>query len=216
MPYRAQTLSIQKAVAELGHDPGPLDGWFGPKTAAGVQSWLDHQGEPKPTAQVGGLHGVVLHWTAGSHKASGTDREHYHYIVEGDGTIVTGDHPPEDNISTSDDVYAAHVSQANTGRIGVAVAAMAGADDWPMDPGPYPITEAQIDALVRLTADLCRRYGIDVTRETVLTHAEVQPTLGIPQAGKWDITWLPPMTQVGDAIEIGDTLRDRVRAALQS
>ena len=33
---------------------------------------------------------VVLHWTAGTHKASALYKEHYHVLVEGDGTIVYG------------------------------------------------------------------------------------------------------------------------------
>jgi hypothetical protein len=31
---------------------------------------------------------IVLHWSAGSHNVSDIDREHYHRVVAGDGTIV--------------------------------------------------------------------------------------------------------------------------------
>ena len=58
------------------------------------------------------------------------------------------------------------------------------------------------------------RYGIPITRATVLTHAEVQPTLGVRQRGKWDITWLPGMSAPGDPIDLGDVLRARISAAL--
>ena len=68
---------------------------------------------------------------------------------------------------------------------------MLGAREAPFDAGSQRINEAQIEALAQLVANLCRRYGIPVTRATVLTHAEVQPTLGVRQRGKWDITWLP-------------------------
>src|SRR4030095_64553 len=33
---------------------------------------------------------VIVHWTAGTYKASPLDREHYHVLIEGDGTIVYG------------------------------------------------------------------------------------------------------------------------------
>lgn len=159
---------------------------------------------------------IIWHWTAGAHNANGTDKRHYHFIIEGDGTVARGNHPPEANnpiLNPSDiSTYAAHTARANTAAIGVAVAAMRGAQERPFDPGPSPITKAQVDALVKLTADLCQRYGITVSRTTTLSHAEVEPTLGIAQRGKWDITWLPGMTGVGNPVAIGDALRERVLA----
>jgi len=71
-------------------------------------------------------------------------------------------------------------------------------------------------ALVALTARLCGQYAIPVQYDTVLSHAEVQRTLKVTQRGKWDITWLPGMTQVGDPVAVGDGLRDRVIEALSS
>ena len=62
--------------------------------------------------------------------------------------------------------------------------------------------------------ELCRLHGIPVTRENVLTHAEVQSTLGIAQRAKWDVKWLPGMPTAVDAHEIGDTLRERVATSL--
>jgi hypothetical protein len=156
---------------------------------------------------------IIMHWSAGGHKASALDRKHYHFIVEGDGTVVAGDKPPEANLSTKDDDYAAHTLGANTGAIGVAVAAMAGAVERPFNAGRAPITPAQVDALAELCRDLCKRYNIPVTRETVLSHAEVQPTLGIKQKGKWDIAWLPGMERPGDPVQVGDTLRNMIRLA---
>jgi hypothetical protein len=109
--------------------------------------------------------------------------------------------------------YAAHTLNCNTGSIGVAVAAMAGAVERPFNPGKAPITPAQVEGLVKLVRDLCRGYGIPVTRETVLSHAEVQPTLGIKQRGKWDIAWLPGMDAPGDPVKVGDHLRGLIAAA---
>jgi hypothetical protein len=135
------------------------------------------------------------------------DRQHYHYIIEGDGTVVNGDFPPEANEKPVKGRYAAHTLNCNTGSIGVSVAAMRGAQERPFSPGPSPIRPEQLQAMAQLVADLCGRYSIPVTREAVLTHAEVQPTLGIKQKGKWDIAWLPGMREAGNPVEVGDRLR---------
>jgi hypothetical protein len=154
---------------------------------------------------------LIWHWTAGTNKASATDKRHYHGIIEGDGRFVAGDRLPEANLDTSDGDYAAHTRGTNTGAIGLALAAMAGAKERPFSPGKYPITQKQLEALVAETADLCETYGIPVTRRTVLSHAEVQPTLGVKQRGKWDIMWLPGMTAPDDPVVVGDRLRAMVK-----
>ena len=162
---------------------------------------------------------IIMHWTAGGHTVSATDKRHYHFIIDGAGNVQKGNHAPEVNahIAKPNDgaTYAAHTRGANTGSIGIAVAAMRGAVERPFNAGPSPITEAQVDALVTQVAALCKRYGIPVTRETVLTHAEVQRTLGIAQRGKWDITWLPNMTGPIDPVALGDMLRARVQEAMR-
>jgi N-acetyl-anhydromuramyl-L-alanine amidase AmpD len=161
---------------------------------------------------------IVWHWTGGAHKANASDKRHYHFIIEGDGTVVSGNHPPEANATIRNpqngNTYAAHTRGLNTGSIGIAIAAMRGATERPFSAGPSPITPAQVDALVALTARLCGQYAIPVQRDTVLSHAEVQPTLKVGQRGKWDITWLPNMARVGDPVAVGDGLRDRVIDAL--
>ena len=159
---------------------------------------------------------IIMHWTAGGHKANKTDKRRYHFIVEGDGTVAQGNHPPEANRhippgATMDD-YAAHTGKLNTGSIGVAVAAMRGAQERPFDPGPSPITERQLDAFCALVARLALQYGIPLRQDTILTHAEVQPVLGVAQRGKWDITWLPGMKAPGDPRQVGHELRGRIQA----
>lgn len=155
---------------------------------------------------------IIMHWSAGGHNVSQLDKDHYHFIVSGSGEVVAGKHAPEDNISTRDG-YAAHTRMCNTGSIGVAMAAMAGAGDSPFNPGLQPITETQLAAFVALVRGLAEKYGIPITRETVLSHAEVQPTLGIKQRGKWDIAWLPGMAKPGDPVEVGDKIRALVAGA---
>ena len=160
------------------------------------------------------LQRVIMHWTAGGPSASGLDKEHYHFIVQQDGQIIAGKMKPEDNASTSDGKYAAHTLNCNTGSIGVALCGMAGATERPFNAGLHPIRWPQIAVMCSLVAKLCRQYSISVSRQTVLSHAEVQPTLGIKQRGKWDIAWLPGMAAPADPVQVGDKLRADISAAL--
>lgn len=150
---------------------------------------------------------IILHWTAGSHTASSVDKEHYHKIVNGDGTIVNGDHKIEDNLSTADGVYAAHTKGANTGAIGVAMAGMLGAEG-PGKLGKYPLTKKQWDACMALVKKLAAQYNIPITPSTILSHAEVQSTLGIKQNGKIDISFgVPGKPDLKTARACGDYMR---------
>lgn len=158
---------------------------------------------------------IIVHWSAGSHTASTLDLQHYHFVIDGQGRTHRGVHPVSANAgSLKPGKYAAHTLNANTGSIGVALAAMAGAVERPFSAGKYPITPAQVEALAALCADLCRQYDIPVSPRTVLSHAEVQPTLGIVQRGKWDIAWLPGMTAPADPVAVGDQIRTRIVAKL--
>ena len=156
---------------------------------------------------------IIVHWTAGTHTPSNLDKQHYHFIIDGAGKVHPGKFPVEANAKPVKGRYAAHTLNCNTGSIGVAVAAMAGAVERPFDPGKHPITQAQVDALAALCRTLAKQYGIPVTPQTILTHAEVQPTLGIKQRGKWDITWLPGMSQPGNPVAVGNKLRAMIAMA---
>ncbi|WP_330166570.1 peptidoglycan recognition protein family protein [Rhizobium sp. GN54] len=114
----------------------------------------------------------------------------------------------------SADEYAAHTLNANSGSIGVSLCCMAGASESPFSAGRAPMTRAQWDAMTSVVADLCRRYGIAVTDRTVLSHAEVQPNLGIAQRGKWDFSRLAFDPSVVGAKACGDKMRAEVRAKL--
>lgn len=146
---------------------------------------------------------VILHWTAGQHKASSIDLAHYHILIEDDGKLVRGTHSIKDNVSTGDNVYAAHTSKFNTGSIGVSVCCMQGAVENPFDAGSFPMTQLQWETMAQVVAELCQFYEIPVTLQTVLGHGEVQAVHSIPQRGKWDpmvLPWNPGLSkrQVGD------------------
>lgn len=155
---------------------------------------------------------IIAHWAVTRYTATALAKKHYHFIVEGDGTVVPGDHKPEANKRPRKGRYAAHTLNCNTGSIGISCAAMAGAKSVD-DAGPYPITEVQFDAMCRKIADLCRKYGIPVTPKTVLSHAEVQKNLGIRQRGKWDIAVLT-FAGLKTAKACGDLMRRKVAGML--
>ncbi|TWF53275.1 peptidoglycan recognition protein family protein [Neorhizobium alkalisoli] len=158
---------------------------------------------------------IIFHWTAGQNKASELDKEHYHVLIEGDGKLVRG--LPSIDLNSEPAAkkgYAAHTLNCNTGSIGVSLCGMALAVESPFNPGKQPITRAQWDALASVLAQLCKRYGIKVDRKTVLSHAEVQETLGITQRGKWDISRLPFDDSIKGSIVIGDQMRAMVKSLL--
>jgi hypothetical protein len=121
--------------------------------------------------------------------------------------MVAGSNAIEDNVVTADNDYARHTLNLNTGSIGVACCGMMGSQEEPFRPGPAPITEKQWRTMCIMVADLCRVYGIPITPETVLTHAEVWPTLGVRQNGKWDFTRLPHRPDLRGSKAIGDYMR---------
>lgn len=153
---------------------------------------------------------IIIHWTAGTDKASDNDKEHYHLLVDGDCNLVLGKHPINKNAYPLSKDYAAHTKNLNTDSIGVALCGMAGAVENPFNAGQYPINEKQWQVLALVCADLVDRYDIKVSPKTILSHAEVQTTLEVNQSGKWDITRLPWNCATRGAIVCGDDLRKRI------
>lgn len=162
---------------------------------------------------------IVLHHTGGPGTPTKLDRAHYHRIVDAGGIVHDGDHPISANAPGKRlraGQYAAHTKGLNTGAIGLSMCAMGGAA-WSDPKGStrfFP-TEAQVAGFIREAARLCRVHGIVPKRETVLTHAEVEPTLGIKQRQKWDFDYDPlGLTASRDPIVIGDALRELIRAEI--
>lgn len=154
---------------------------------------------------------IIVHWTAGAYRASSYDKRAYHFLIEGDGTIVRGDSSIAANYPPLSDGYAAHTRALNSGSIGVAVCGMAGARERPFDAGRYPIVQEQWDKMIEVISQLCDFYRIPLLPETVLTHAEVQFTLGVRQNSKWDFTRLPFKPQLHGAKAVGDDLRSKIK-----
>lgn len=153
---------------------------------------------------------IILHWTAGTGQPCNTDIEHYHFLVNVDGIVIEGKYKPQDNDNCADGKYAAHTGGGNTGSIGVSMCGMYGYKS-PTSVGKYPLTKVQCERTFSLIASLCKKYGIVVNPQNVMTHYEFgQRHPKTSSAGKIDIVYLPPYPSV-QRYEVGDFIRNKVR-----
>ena len=153
---------------------------------------------------------IVIHWTAGTNQPNNTDMQHYHYLINGDGLVIEGKFKPEDNENCSDGKYAAHTGGGNTGSIGISLCGMAGFKSS-KDVGKYPLTRVQCERMFSFVASLCKKYGITITKQNVVTHYEFgQAHPKTTSYGKIDIVYLPPFPSVARD-EVGDFIRNKVR-----
>lgn len=152
---------------------------------------------------------IIFHWTAGRHTANAAERRAYHVLVEGDGRVIKGASIAA-NARAGLPGVASHTRNLNTGSIGVAMCCMIGATERPFNPGAFPMTRVQWDRTAEVIAQLCRRYLIPATPRAVLSHAEVQGTLGIAQRAKWDVMRLAFDPAVSGAKACGDLMRAQV------
>ena len=160
---------------------------------------------------------IIGHHTGGANTPNATDLAAYHRLIDGDGQPHDGKHPIAANApgrALVSGTYAAHCLNLNSGSIGVAVCAMANAAWGSVASWTHPVKPVQVDALVREIARLCRIYGITPSRRTVLSHAEVEITLGVKQRNKWDFDYPLRGGIRRDPIAIGDELRREIEIAL--
>ena len=153
---------------------------------------------------------IILHWTAGTNQPCSTDYEHYHKLVTGDGIIVNGKYEISDNENCNDGKYAAHTGGGNTGSIGISMCGMYGFASS-ANVGKYPLTKIQCEKTFKLCAELCEKYGIDITPQTVMTHYEFgQAHPKTSSYGKIDIICLPPYPDV-EKDNVGDFIRSKIK-----
>lgn len=161
---------------------------------------------------------ITWHHTGGGYTPSAKDLSCYHRLIDGDGNVHDGDHEIEDNApgrKLAAGEYAAHTRNLNSGNIGLSVCSMAaGQWDKPRASRAFP-RPTQIDVLIRETALLCRQYGIVPSRQHTLSHAEVEPTLGVKQKQKWDFDYQIRDVDSRDPIAIGDELRQELELQLR-
>mgnify|MGYP004539370733 FL=1 len=154
---------------------------------------------------------IILHWTAGTNQPCSTDYEHYHYLINKDGVILKGKFSPEDNLNCNDDRYAQHCGGGNTGAIGVSMCGMYVPKGINIKDTKFPLTRIQCEAAFKLIAELCKKYNIKITPQTVLTHYEFgQAHPKTSSYGKIDIVYLHPFPEI-DKKNMGDFIRSKIR-----
>ena len=155
---------------------------------------------------------IIIHWTAGTYQPNNTDFEHYHYLVNGDGMVINGKFKPEDNLNCNDGKYAAHTGGGNTGSIGIAMCGRAGYSSAKgISRTKYPLTKVQCERCFKLVAELCQKYNLQVTPQTVLTHYEFGKSHpNTSSAGKIDIVYLPPYG-IMEQLKVGNFIRSKVK-----
>ena len=154
---------------------------------------------------------IILHWTAGTNQPCSTDYEHYHYLINKDGVIVKGKFAPEDNLNCNDGKYAQHCGGGNTGSIGVSMCGMYVPKNTDIKDTKFPLTKIQCEAAFKLIAELCKKYNIKITPQTVLTHYEFgQAHPKTSSYGKIDIIYLHAYPDVTKN-EMGNFIRSKVR-----
>ena len=199
----------QARLAALGFDPGPIDGLRGPRTREALSAALRARGgrSARDLFHPSGLHRIHWHWTGGAYGDIAMERRAYNGLVDQHGNRIDGDFRPEAQANYRVGRAASHTLNANTGAIGLACDAMAGAQERPFNWGTAPLTWDMLWELCEWTAEFCAAYDIPVSPFSTLSHAEIQPTLGIRQRFKWDIAVLPGMSAVGNPVAIGNRLR---------
>lgn len=228
MTFLITTRDYQVRINSMGflQDYGkPLlvvDGINGRNTNTAIELALKHYNmtNPDDLFHPSGLKRIHWHWTGGSYEVTGFETSHYNDVHDYLGNRHAGLAPAEDqaHYSYSRKVGVSHTFKANTGAIGQAIDCMGGATEngRVCDPGKYPPTWEGINSMLERSAEYCKMYDIYVSPWTTLTHAEVQPTLGIRQKWKWDIRVLPDdPTKLLDAIKAGNILRERLKCLLK-
>lgn len=182
---------------------------------------------------------VIWHWTAGTREATLGELQRYHILVEhhagdpgnpdDDRIVIRSGVPLKRNMRSlrglpgyhndSDRGYAAHTKGFNSRSIGIALCGMHGAKDFRptggVAPGPYPITMLQTRALLALSVQAARMYGLPPRPETFFSHYEAEFLHGVDQLPpgdeiyKWNITWLPGMNLARE--EAGPWLRNQLK-----
>jgi hypothetical protein len=151
---------------------------------------------------------IVLHWTGGGSSANATDKAHYHFIVNQDGTIVKGVWPVGSNMRRVNGTsYAQHTGGFNSFSIGVSFAGM--------NSPATVLTERQVMTGLAFVALLCVTYKLDPTNTAQLfTHMEawtLHKVKGTQNDTKSDIDRLKFRPELGKA-DVGPWLRKQTSA----
>ena len=114
---------------------------------------------------------IIIHWTGGASVPNSHEKSCYHYLVDKFGKIYNGKFKPEANEICHSGMYAPHTGGGNTGSIGISMCGMLGYKNI-KNVGNFPITKIQFEATMQLVAKIAKKYNIQITPQTVMTHYE--------------------------------------------
>ena len=109
--------------------------------------------------QASGITKIYLHWSAGHY---GQFFDDYHINIDSDGSIYASTDDLTERLS--------HTYHRNSNAVGVSLACACGATTNNL--GDEPPTEAAIDAMAKVVAVLCDEFGLEITKDNVMTHGE--------------------------------------------
>ncbi|HEV2132177.1 MAG TPA: N-acetylmuramoyl-L-alanine amidase, partial [Longimicrobiaceae bacterium] len=161
---------------------------------------------------------IIWHWTGGGSRANDVDRKHYHWIIEQDGTIVTGRFLVASNMQRVwGSEYAQHTGGMNSFSVGISFAGMKDCGSA-QRPGPCPLNENQVLAGLRFTAACCVAWSLDPLNPAHCFHHreawELHGIKGTHNHQKFDITFLPFLPQLKPN-ETGPWLRQKTAEFLR-
>ena len=149
----------------------------------------------------GEIQHLYLHWTAGRYQQFFAD---YHLSIDGEGQL-------HQTCNRFTDLKA-HTYQRNSGAIGIALCCALNASWNGERPnlGSYPPTLKQLQNVAKVVAVLCAALGLEITEQSVMTHAEAAALDGYgPGSGdsetRWDLSWVQDAK--GNLCPGGDFLR---------
>lgn len=153
---------------------------------------------------------IIIHWTGGNLKPNQYEKECYHYLIDETGKIHEGIYKPEDNENCKDGKYAKHTGGGNTSSIGIGLCGMFNYYNR-SNIGNYPLTKKQCESAFKFISQLCKKYNIKITPQTVLTHYEFgKANPKTSSYRKIDITFLPPYPYL-QPDEIGSFIRNKIK-----
>jgi len=150
----------------------------------------------------GAIDKIFLHWSAGHYGQPFPD---YHLNIDADGTIIAS----VDDLT----ITLSHTWHQNSGAVGVAILCCAFANTTSL--GDEPPTEAQIDMMAKVTAELCTGLGILCDFDHVRTHAEQADLDGYGPATtceRWDLWFLSDGQARGSG---GNLIRTRAQTYME-
>ena len=191
----------------LGERPGSDSSGLGPLPPADSSSKVDFTPGDGDRSRK-----IFLHWTAGGYNQS---FDNYHTVFLGNGKAVRNTQYGQD--------LSQHTAGANSGSVGLSLAAMGGKGVNENNFGSNPPTNAQINSMAEEAARLALAWGWDTATvdKNVMTHGEWERYAtrnGILSGGpqRWDLDKLKQSDPNVDVSKVKSHGGERMRQLIKS